>query len=200
MIAYVESSWVVRVALGQEGADDARALLEAVREDGVELAIPVFSLCEPYGTVTNLARGRRRSFSPVEDQLRDIERTPDNQVVVEELRARLADLVALDKREMDSLEAIIRELLDVATVLPLSAATYAHAAQHQIDHGLEPADAIIYAAILDDLATRNAEVAKFFVTTNSKHFDTPSIRDELRAHNCDLLVDFADARGRVEAS
>jgi predicted nucleic acid-binding protein len=200
VIAYVESSWVMRVTLGQEGAADARTLLDAAREGEIELAIPMFSLCEPYTTVVNLARSRRRSFRPIEDQLRDIERTPENQELVEELRARLGDLVALDKREMDSLEGIVRDLLDVATVLPLSAETHARAAQHQIDHGLEPADSIIYATILDDLQTRDVEIAKFFVTTNWKDFDTPGIRDQLSAQGCELLSDFADARARLEGN
>jgi predicted nucleic acid-binding protein len=200
VIGYIESSWVVRVALGQEGADDARALLGAAQNEEMELVIPVFSLCEPYSTVTALARGRRRSFRPVEDQLRDIERTRENQEIVEGLRARLADVVALDQRQMDALEAIARDLVGVATVLPFSTSTHEHAAQHQGDHGLEPADSIIYAMILDDLADRDPAIEKFFVTTNWKDFDTPEIRQQLAAYGCDLLIDFTQARQRVEAN
>jgi predicted nucleic acid-binding protein len=200
LIGYVESNFVLELALVQEGALDARQLLEAAQEGEIELAIPVFALCEPYSTVTNRARLQRRSWQPIEDQLRDLQRNAENQDLVEGLRAHLARLLELGRGEMNSLEQVIRELLICAAVLPLTPEVHEASSRYQNEHDLAPADAIIYATVIRDAAARDAATEKFFVTRNSKDFDAPAIREQLREHRCELLFEFTSARAHISAS
>jgi len=194
LIGYVESNFVLELALGQEGAPDARQLLEAAQAAEIELVIPVFALCEPYGTVTSRARLRRQSFRPIEDRLRDLQRNQGNQDLVEGLRTHLASLLELDRNEMNALEQVTRDLLTCASVLPLTPEVHEASSQYQNEHDLAPGDAMIYATVIGDAAVRDATTEKFFVTRNSKDFEAPAIYEQLREHRCELLFDFAAGR------
>src|SRR5207245_9550760 len=120
LVGYAAWNFGSEVALGQEGAPDARAIVDAAQRGDFELALPAFALCEPYGTVTQRARQRRQSFVPIENQLRDLQRNPANQELVEGLRRNVAAALEFDRRETDELERVVGELLGCATVLPLT--------------------------------------------------------------------------------
>jgi len=196
LIGYVESNFVLEIALGQEGAADARELLAAAQEGQIELAIPMFALCEPYATVTNNAYGRRRTSEELDSQLRRAERNQENRDLAAAARQGwAAAAVTLDKQEMDSLEAVVADLLQVATVLPLTAAIHAASISFQAEHDLAPADAVVYATVVDDLGQRTREEPKFFANRDGNDFGTPAIRAQLRECNCELFVRFGAARG-----
>lgn len=195
MISYAESNFVLELALGQEGEPDARAILEAAQRGEVALALPAFALCEPYGTVTQRARQRRQSFSPIENQLRDLQRNAANQELVEALRRNVATALEFDRREMDDLERVVGELLQCVRILPLSSDAHHLSAILQAEHDLDPADALIAASILED--AQRQDDAKVFTTRNSRHFDFPAVHERFAAQQCELVFSFADARARL---
>lgn len=49
---YVESNFVLEIALGQEELTAAERLLVAAEQGAIELALPVFALSEPFARVT----------------------------------------------------------------------------------------------------------------------------------------------------
>lgn len=51
MIVYVESNFVLELALGQEQAAFADAILNAAEAKKIELAFPSFALSDPFATV-----------------------------------------------------------------------------------------------------------------------------------------------------
>jgi hypothetical protein len=196
LIGYAESNFVLEIALGQEAAADARELLAAAQDGQIELAVPIFALCEPYGTVTNNAYLRRRTTEELDARLRRAERNEENRELAAAAREGWATAAfTLDKQETDALEAVIAELLEIATVLPLTPAIHTASIAYQTEHDLPPADAIVYATVVDDLGRRGLGEPKFFANRDAHDFGTPGIRDQLREFNCEFFFTFGAARG-----
>lgn len=63
MIVYVETNFVLEVALGQEQAEAAAEILNRAEGGEIELAIPYLSLVEPFSTVTKRHRDRKHLSS-----------------------------------------------------------------------------------------------------------------------------------------
>ncbi len=59
MIVYVESNFILEVALEQEQFASAEAILKLVEENKIKLAFPSFALSEPFATV--MRRDKERS-------------------------------------------------------------------------------------------------------------------------------------------
>jgi predicted nucleic acid-binding protein len=196
VILYVESNFVLEIALAREGENDARALLDAAEQGEIELAVPVFSICEPYGTVSYRGRKRAQDFAVLQRQLEDLGRGGANQQLVAAMTPSLADVIGVEARERAELEHTVRRLLDTATILPLTAETLDAAVAHQGTHGLDAADALIYASVLTDAAMRDVAEEKTFATRNSGDFDRAAIREELAAVGCDIVFEFAHIIGQ----
>jgi predicted nucleic acid-binding protein len=196
VVIYSESNFVLELALGQEQAEAARYLLRTAENRELELAIPVFSLCEPYSAVRQKAADRRKAIGETERAARELARAPEHAGAVSELGPLLNYVIEASKADMDGLEHTIGALLECANVLPMTKEALDASLIHQREHGLQPADALIYAIVLNDAAAR-VEEPKMFVTRNSRDFDLPSIRDQLDRVRCDLLFDFRAVRGRL---
>ena len=62
MNVYVESNFVLELALLQEQHASCEALLRLCEEGGIQLVIPAYSLAEPYETLT---RRHRMGIPPI---------------------------------------------------------------------------------------------------------------------------------------
>lgn len=120
MTVYVESSFVLEMALGQEQSEAAEAILARAERGEVELAVPSFALSEPFSTVTHRMRSRRRLSNDLSDQVRDLNRSlPHRQdaAALEPLTDLTDLLVQVGQRETHSLIATVERLLAVATII-----------------------------------------------------------------------------------
>ena len=68
----------------------------------------------------------------------------------------------------------------------------------QLDCGLGPHDALVFASILSALEDLG-DCPKVFANKNSKDFATPLVEDHLETHQCRLITTFSDARNYIEA-
>ena len=62
MTVYVETNFVLELALGQEQADSCREIFHLAESDNLVLAIPAYSLMEPYEKLIRDAQ-RRQSLA-----------------------------------------------------------------------------------------------------------------------------------------
>lgn len=75
MIVYVETNFVLELALGQEQSDSCREILRLAQSENLSLAVPAYSLMEPYETLIRDARvGNRWRVSWNENSLSSGER------------------------------------------------------------------------------------------------------------------------------
>lgn len=192
MIAYVESNFVLEIALGQEQADSAEALLALAEGSALELLLPSLALAEPFATITQRERARRRLASEIATTLRDLQRSAPHQSEAALVANAVAGLANIAGREYARLHDVVARLLTVAGRIELDSARFALARTYQVRYGLSPQDSIIYASVVTDLQLKPPADPKCFLTRNSRDFDDPDIVAELSGYNCRLFFSFED--------
>lgn len=149
MIVYVESNFVLEIALGQEQAESAEEMLREGESGSSELRIPTFALAEPYATVVQRGRIRRQLTNSLEDQLRQLARSRPHREEVLHLQSAPAVLRSIEAREIDRLQVTIERVLRTGICLPIELSTFHRAATFQFSFGLSPQDSLIYASVID---------------------------------------------------
>jgi hypothetical protein len=190
MIVYVESNFVLELALVQEQAQDAELILATAERSAIELAIPDVSLSEPFSTVLLRSRARERVVTQLNQQIRDLTRSPRTSPQAPVLQPIPALLRQLDADEDLAVFTIAERLLRTGRLLRLSTDTLAQAQVLQAQYGLQSVDAIIIGAVIVDLAQQPLSGDRWFVSRNWRDFDDPGIRTELARYNCSYAESF----------
>lgn len=192
VIAYIDSNFVLQLALEQEEALSAEAILKLVEQRTVELVFPALAIWEPFSTITFHGVERRRMFDTLGRQLKQFERSTTHQHVTTLLQSLLSVWLDIQKREMDALEAVVRRLLDIGTSIELDSASFQQAITYRNMYGLSIKDSIIYSSVITDLQRRSRAEAKCFISTNWKDFGDADIKSELFLYNCRYISHFSD--------
>jgi predicted nucleic acid-binding protein len=186
---YVESNFVLDLALLQEQHASCEDLLRLCEEGRIQLVIPAYSLAEPYETLTRRHRQRKRMKTELDDELRQLARTTTYAHQLSGFQHLTALLIDSADEEAKRLESVCARLLQTAEVIPLAASMLIAATQYQHTHGLSPQDALVYAAVLGHLKQHQAPQS-CFLNRNAKDFDDPDLVAELNVYNCKLLPQF----------
>jgi predicted nucleic acid-binding protein len=192
MIAYVESNFVLEIALGQEQATSAESLLVLAEGGSLNLVIPSLALAEPFATITQRERARRRLTNEITATLRDLQRSAPHQGEALLVANAVIGLANIAGREYTRLNSVIQRLLAAARVIELNGSRFALALADQPRYGLSPQDSIIYASVVSDLQMHQPADPKCFITRNSRDFDAPDIVAELDGYNCRLFFSFEE--------
>lgn len=198
MTVYVESNFVLEIALGQEQASAAEAVLERSERGEITLAIPSFSLSEPFSTVSHRSRSFRKLGKDLGNNLRELGRSHPHQEGVRALESAPAFFAGIEKRELERLTLTVGRLLSMAIVIATDAAVFAEAMTIVDQIGLDPQDALIYASVLAHLRTSELPSPHYFINRNSRDFADPRITAELRDLNCEFLRSFVEGALRLE--
>lgn len=198
MISYVESNFVLELALGREDAAAAEWLLGQAEIGNIELALPELSIYEPYAVLTQKSRERSRLSRSLAAQVQELQRSVPHQELVVELTPAPELLIRIERDEMDLLEDVVARLLRSARVIHLSEAAFQQSLEKQAQLGLTPQDAIIYSSICDDAQQHPPDEVKIFASKNWKDFGTPEIAAELQEFGCTYCESFDEGRARIE--
>lgn len=190
MIVYVESNFVLEIVLGQEQAASAEALLALAESGAITLVLPSFALAEPFATITQRERARRRLVNDISATLKDLERSILYQSEATLVANAVAGLASIAGREYARLHSLTQRVLAVARRSELDGTRFSLALAYQSRYGLTPQDSIIYALVASDLQSVPPTETKCFITRNSRDFDDPDIVSELSGFNCRLFFDF----------
>jgi predicted nucleic acid-binding protein len=193
LTVYVESNFVLEVALGQEQSDAAEALLALAESGRIDLAFPAFALSEPFATVTQRGRERRRLVTQLRSQLKELARSHPHRQAVSSLEPTLDILTQIEQREADLLISAVERLLRCGTIIQTDLQVFLKAMTLRQLFGLSQQDSIIYTAVLEHLSRNATQGPHFFVNKNFKDFDDPGIRQQLAAYDCVFLGSFVDA-------
>ena len=201
MIVYVESNFILGIALDQEEEAAATEILGLAEGGRLEPAVPAFALCEPFERVTRDARVRRSLVdSLTEKVMAQLERSPTHQPLVTAIRPLLTAVGEIESRQMDDLESTLGRVVAAARQLAVTDAVFSQALANRKRHDLDIRDAIIYSNIVSDLAHQRAQTPKCFASRDKKAFFDPAIKEELHTHNCRYVERFDQAlsfvRGR----
>lgn len=191
MNLYVESNFVLELALVQEQHASCEEIVCLSEAREVRLVVPAYSLVEPYETLVRRHRQRKQMKADLDTELGQLTRTAAYSQRLAGFQSLTALLIESANEEAKRLEGVRERLLRTCEIIALETSTLISAARYQIDHDLSPQDALVYASVLSHLTT-SASPGSCFLNRNSKDFDDPDIVDELKRHGCTLIPRFDD--------
>jgi predicted nucleic acid-binding protein len=198
MTVYVESNFVLEIALGQEQSEAAAAILSRAERGEIELAIPSFALSEPFSTVMHRSRSRKKLSNELKDHVRDLNRSIPHQPDAAVIEPVAELLLQANRRESQSLVATVERLFACATVIQLDVSIYRHAMRYVAQYGLSEQDAIILASVVSHLRETSSLEPHFFISRNWTDFANPLILDELDQLGCTFVANFREGAVRLE--
>jgi hypothetical protein len=202
VIVYVESNFVLELALEQEEQPAAEFILTLAEAGCLQLRVPAIAICEPFSTVSQRARNRDRAWSEMSRQIVDLSRSSAHREVVEELRPVQAAFRKVNQAEQIALHLTLERLLAVTTPITISKEVLSESYRCQRAYNLPAADAVIYASVLADLREQDYDADKVFVSRNKRDFDHQDLVRELSSFRCGYCQDFESAevhlRGRLK--
>lgn len=196
MDVYVESNFVLELALAQEQHESCEKIIKLCEAGQARLIIPAYSLIEPHETIVRYAKNRAKISHDLATEVKQLSRSKPYQEEIDALQKVTGFLIRSLEEEKDRLRQTIDQLLRIAEIIPLDAQILAAARAYQLDHDLSPQDSTVYASVLKHLGV-SAAAAKCFLNRNSKDFDDPDIEDALRSYGCKMLFSFEDGYGYI---
>lgn len=188
MIVYVESNFVLELALRQEQEAACAEILRLCETGRFRVLVPAYSIAEPYETLLRRRLSRQRMKETLDRELQQLSRTTAYSQQLAGFQGLTSLLTDSANEDLKRLEEVRSRLLACAEVIPLDGEALTAAARYQVAPGLSPQDAIVYASVLSHLA-RIQEPRSCFLTRDSD-FDDPDVTTELRALDCKLFSRF----------
>jgi predicted nucleic acid-binding protein len=199
MIVYVESNFVLELALLQEEHKSALTILEHAESGRINLLMPAFCGGEPYERMVRRAKDRKALRERLAQEVRELSRSQPY-IDVSSLSRDLASILTKSAyEEKDRLDAALARIIKAAEIIPLDGPILGNALGLQVSLGLSPQDAIVFASVSANMNSSSASEQKVFITRDSKDLLTPDIEDILDQYNCKLLTRFSDGLGYIES-
>jgi predicted nucleic acid-binding protein len=196
---YVESNFILELALSQEQADACDQILGRAESRSIELVVPAFSLAEPYHTLGGRHIQRQELAERLGRELLQLSRSAPLVEQTNAHRPAVDFLTRVGEEEAVRHRSTLERLIQSARLLPLDRATVERSWVLAARHDLRGPDAIVLASVLQDLEGTDGD-EKLFLNRNVKDFDDPDIVELLAARACSLLPSFTSGVGRLEAS
>ena len=197
MNVYVESNFVLELALVQEQHASCEQILSLCEAGDIRIIVPAYSIMEPYETLVRRHLDRKRLKEALDRELQQLSRTSGYAQQLDGFQASTALLLDSAAEEIKRLEDLRSRLLACAGLIPLDTSILSEASRHQARHGLSAKDAIVYASVLSHLGSETAPQSCFL--TRDTDFDDPDIVDELKATRCKLIPRFDSGLSYVSA-
>jgi predicted nucleic acid-binding protein len=191
MDVYVESNFVLELALLQEQQQSCEKIVELCESGKIQLVLPAYSLVEPYWTLVGTTNRRRKLRADLENEVsQKLSRSEQYREHVEAIQRITGFLVRSGQDENKSLWNTQSRLLNIAEVIPLSSAVLSAAMEYQAHHDLTFQDSIVYVSVLNHLSASTA-TSKCFLNRDTD-FDDPDIENTLRKLGCAMRFRFDD--------
>jgi hypothetical protein len=191
MIVYVESNFVLEIALEQEQISAAYAILTLAENGKIKLAIPSFALSEPFECIMRERRERNGLRLSLVKALSNLERSEPHKQIIRDLKPIVDILKVAHVRQLDLLHTTFNKLLIVGECIECNAACFIEALQYQKSLDLSPQDSMIYSTMVADLKRRPQSEIKCFLSRDKRAFDSKhAIRTEQDANNCRYIGNF----------
>ena len=186
---YVESNFVLELALLQEQCESCERLIELAETGKVRLIVPAYSLLEPYEKLGRQANQRLTLSNALNAEIKQLSRSTPYQNEMDTMQHVSGVLVRSSAEEKERLRRAVDRILAVAETIELDTQILRSANTYQLHLPLSPQDAVVYASVLSHLSTSTA-TAKCFLNKNSKDFDDPDIEEQLNTYSCKMLFSF----------
>ena len=198
MNVYVESNFILELALLQEQSASCERLVELGAAERISLVIPAYCLAEPYETLIRRRRDRLELKRTVDVQLGQLARTRTYSDHLDRFADVTSLLVSSADEEQKRLADVVSRLLELADVIPLDSGVMADSMRCQDEYDFDPQDAIVFASVISDLERRSGGHRSCFLNRNSKDFADQNVLDELDQRGCKLFPGFDAALAFIQ--
>lgn len=201
MIVYVESNFILEIALEQEQAQAAHAILTLAESSKLKLAFPSFVLSEPFESVMRERRERNALHDSLVKTLNRLQRSEPHKQILVNLKPVIRILKDAYVREIDLLHSTFDRLLSVGECIEVNIFSFRDAVKYQKNLDLSPQDSIVYSAMVADLKRRPEHEVKCFLSRDNKAFDNDdnrSIKAELEVYNCRYIGSFTQGLSFIQ--
>ena len=188
MNVYVESNFVLELALLQEQHSACEGILSLCDRRVARLVLPAYSLVEPFETMRRHQVKRRQLRTELDKELRQLSRTSAHAGRLEDYGNVTSLLVDSADDDRLRLESVRSRLLACADVVLLDVDVLERAASFQSDLGFAVQDAVVVASVFSHLETSPASRSCFL--NRDPDFDDLGIGKDLTARGCKLLRSF----------
>jgi predicted nucleic acid-binding protein len=188
---FVESNFVLELALHQEQRSFCEDLLRVCTSKSADLVLPSFCIGEPLQTLARRARERGELKQRLREALVLLGRTARYEAEAARLRNVLPLLTAANDEERRQLDETLRSVLKICRLIPLDHAVVARARTLELENELAPEDAIVASSVLEDLEANSAPSC--FVTRDSSDFEVPNLMGKFGGLGCKVLFGFESA-------
>jgi predicted nucleic acid-binding protein len=203
MTVYAETNYVLELALGQEQSDSCREILHLAESENLVLAIPAYSLMEPYEKLIRDAQRRQSLANELEQELSQLGRAEAFEAEVDAFEELAALLTRRREQELSRLRKTKDDLIRAGNVLPLSAPALEESLQLQRAFNLSPQDACVLAVVLHHLGAENPDARSpepsCFVNRDASDFGDPDIEERLARHDCQIKYRFDDGLAFIQS-
>ncbi len=192
MNVYVESNFVLELALEQEQHESCEQLVKLASAGSVRLMVPAFSLAEPHDALISRDKPRRKLGNELKSHLDELGRSEQYRRVPDVFGHLTGILSAAGAMERDGLRRVLDWILRDAEIIPLNSDVLDKASDYQErEWGMPAKDSIVLASVQSHLEdTLPSESC--FLNRNTKDFDNPGVRRVLEIYNCKFFGSFDD--------
>jgi hypothetical protein len=198
MTVYVESNYVLEIALGQRESATAERILESASQGNFPLMIPSFALFEPITTVMRRSEKRRKLMNQMHEEMSDLRRSRPHEEDVLGLEYVPDLFAAIEQRENQRLISTVQRMYAVSGVIEINGEVYGEAIGIASRYGFKKMqDAIICAAILMHLQATQTPGPHIFATRDASDFADPDIVAQFERFDCVIVRTFAECAQRL---
>lgn len=201
MIVYIESNFVLELALEQEQCTAAQEILTLAEQNQIKLVFPNFILSEPFESIARGRRERKSLVHSLNSTLKELCRSEPHRNMMPELNLMLNVLNEAHLRQLALLHTAFNRLLNVGTCANVNALAFNEAQKYQPEMDLSPQDSIIYATIMSHLRIQPRKEHKCFLSRDMRAFDSQddsNIKAELAQYNCRYVGSFIQGLNYIQ--
>jgi hypothetical protein len=192
---YVETNFVLELALQQAQHAECEEFVRLAESKSVIIALPAFSLVESADALKRKHHARELLSDKLNIEIQQLRRSSAFTQEADAAHSSFqAFLVQTAHHEDSRLRSLYTRLLNAADVLSLSAQVLSRVEDFP---DLELGDAIVLTSVLSDLGVGSEPTC--FLNRDRKGFDDPAIHTELGRRQCKLIGSFVDGLRYVKS-
>jgi predicted nucleic acid-binding protein len=203
VIVYVESNFVLEIALEQEQSSAARSIISLAESRQLELVYPSFVLSEPFETIARANRERNDLQASLLKAFSYLKRSEPYKGIMLDSEPVIRVLRDVFGRQKDLLHAAFNQLISTGRCINIDISIFREALVYQRSLELSPQDSIIYSAIVADLKGQAQDEVKCFLSRDRKAFgsdDDRRVKAELGKYNCRYIGNFIQGLDFIQSS
>jgi len=201
MDVFVESNFVLELALKQEQHEACDRILAGAVAGAYVLHVPQYALTEVFHTLHHRRNERLRNQDYFQKEITQHLREAETDIAETDQLVQLLTglLTTRTQVQTERLFAVTTQLAAIAPGPALTENVLREAQELRKLHSFISQDALVYASVLGGLRQLPPANAKLFITRNDSDFKKPAIVQELQGFNCRLLANFSAAASLLES-